>query len=258
MKVVLFAGGKGTRISEESHLKPKPMIEIGGKPILWHIMKIYSAYDVNEFVICLGYKGEIIKNYFLNYFMYNADCTVDLATNSVDVHHKHAENFKISLVDTGLETLTAGRLRRVKDYIGDEDFLLTYGDGVADVNIKELIQFHNENGKICTMTGVQPGNRFGVLEMDNNNVVKTFTEKPKENSGWINGGFFVLKPEVFNYLHDDADDIMWEAQPLSDLSKNGEIVVYKHHGFWKCMDTLRDKVDLEKLWNTNPPWRIWE
>ena len=258
MKVVLFAGGKGTRISEESHLKPKPMIEIGGKPILWHIMKIYSAHGINEFVICLGYKGTFIKNYFLNYFMYNADCTVDLANNNVEVHNQNAENFKISLVDTGLDTLTGGRLKRIQKYVDGEDFMLTYGDGVANVDITALIDFHKKNDKICTMTAIQPGSRFGVLDMDENGVVQKFAEKPKEDGNWINGGFFVLKPEVFDYLHDDADDVMWEAQPLSDLANDKQIVAFKHNGFWKCMDTLRDKNDLEDMWNDNPAWKVWK
>lgn len=257
MKVVLFAGGKGTRISEESHLRPKPMIEIGGKPILWHIMKIYSAHGINEFVICLGYKGTFIKDYFLNYYMYNTDCTVDLENNSVEVHNSKAENFKITLVDTGLETLTAGRLKRVQKYVDGSDFMLTYGDGVADVNITELLEFHKKNGKVCTMTGIQPGSRFGVLEMNENNEVLNFAEKPKDDGNWINAGFFVLKPEVFDYIAGGSDQMMWEQQPLNDLAKSNEIVVYKHHGFWKCMDTLRDKNDLEKMWQNGAEWKIW-
>lgn len=257
MKVVLFAGGKGTRISEESHLKPKPMIEIGGKPILWHIMKIYSAHGINEFVICLGYKGTYIKDYFLNYYMYNTDCTVDLATNSVEVHNSMSENFKITLVDTGLETLTAGRLKRVQKYVDGEDFMLTYGDGVANVDISALLDYHNKHGKVCTMTGIQPGSRFGVLEMNDNNEVLNFAEKPKDDGNWINAGFFVLKPEVFDYIAEGSDNMMWEQQPLNDLAKAGEITVYKHHGFWKCMDTLRDKNDLEKMWQQGAQWKIW-
>lgn len=258
MKVVIFAGGKGTRISEESHLKPKPMIEIGGKPILWHIMKIYSAYGINEFVICLGYKGTYIKEYFLNYFMYNADCTIDLANNQVEILNQFAENFKITLVDTGLETLTAGRLKRVQQYVDGEDFMLTYGDGVADVNISKLIEYHKKNNKICTMTAIQPGSRFGVMDMDSENVIQNFVEKPKDDGVWINGGFFVLKPDVFKYLHNDADLVMWEAQPLSDLANDRQIVAYKHTGFWKCMDTMRDKEELEKMWNQQPAWKVWK
>jgi glucose-1-phosphate cytidylyltransferase len=257
LKVVIFAGGKGTRISEESHLKPKPMIEIGGKPILWHIMKIYSAHGINEFVICLGYKGIMIKEYFLNYFIYNTDCTVDLATNEVEVHNKHAENFKITLVDTGLDTLTAGRLKRVQQYVDGEDFMLTYGDGVADVDITALIKYHKANNKICTMTAITPGSRFGVMDIGDQNVIKHFTEKPKDDGNWINGGFFVIKSDVFDYLHDDADEVMWEGQPLADLAADGEIVAFKHPGFWKCMDTMRDKNDLEELWDTKPAWKVW-
>lgn len=233
------------------------MIEIGGKPILWHIMKIYSAHGINEFVICLGYKGTYIKDYFLNYYMYNTDCTIDLANNSVEVHNSKAENFKITLVDTGLETLTAGRLKRVQKYVEGEDFMLTYGDGVANIDITALLNYHKENGKICTMTGIQPGSRFGVLDMDENNVVRTFAEKPKDDGNWINGGFFVLKPEVFDFIAEGSDKMMWEEQPLNDLAKANEIVVYKHNDFWKCMDTLRDKNDLENMWNNNPKWKIW-
>ena len=258
MKVVIFAGGKGTRISEESHLRPKPMIEIGGKPILWHIMKSYAAYGHNEFIICLGYKGYMIKEYFLNYHYHNADVTVDLSDNSVEVHKNKAENFKVTLVDTGLETMTAGRLKRIEPYIRPcEDFMLTYGDGVSDINIDKELNYHRSHGKVCTMAIVQPGSRFGVLDMDENNVVRNFIEKPKEDGAWINGGFFILKPEVFRYLHDDADDIMWEAQPLDDLTKDGNLVAYKHHGFWKCMDTMRDNRDLNKLWENDPKWKNW-
>lgn len=257
MKVVLFAGGKGTRISEESHLRPKPMIEIGGKPILWHIMKSYASYGHNEFIICLGYKGYMIKEYFLNYFYHNADVTVDLSNNQVEVHRAKSESFKITLVETGLETMTAGRLKRVQSYIGNEDFMLTYGDGVSNIDIDALIRHHRENDKICTMSIIQPGSRFGVIDTDDRGHVERFREKPKEDGAWINGGFFVLKPEVFNYLHDDADDIMWERQPMEDLAGDGQLTTYKHHDFWKCMDTLRDKNDLEQMWNTAPKWKSW-
>lgn len=259
MKVVIFAGGKGTRISEESHLRPKPMIEVGGKPILWHIMKSYAEYGHNEFIICLGYKGYMIKEYFLNYHFHNADVTVDLSDNSVEVHKSKSENFKVTLVDTGLETMTAGRLKRIEPYIDKkEDFMLTYGDGVADIDLDEEVSFHKNHGKICTMAIVQPGSRFGVLDMDENNVVRNFIEKPKEDGAWINGGFFILKPEVFQYLKDyDADPIMWEAKPLDDLTKTGELVAYKHHGFWKCMDTMRDNHDLNKMWDDKPKWKNW-
>lgn len=258
MKVVIFAGGKGTRISEESHLKPKPMIEVGGKPILWHIMKIYEHFGHNEFIICLGYKGHVIKEYFLNYFKYNSDFTVDLGKNQFEVHNSFSESFKVTLVDTGLETMTAGRLKRIQNYVGNEDFMLTYGDGVCDVNMHDELKFHQNHGKICTMCIVQPGSRFGMLELDKNNKVISFAEKPKEDGTWINGGFFILSPKVFNYLHDDADVIMWERQPLEDLSKDGELVAYKHHGFWKCMDTLRDNLDLNNMWENKPQWKLWK
>ncbi len=257
MKVVIFAGGKGTRISEESHLKPKPMIEVGGKPMLWHIMKMYESYGHREFIICLGYKGYMIKEYFVNYFMHNADVTVDLASNELEVHRSNAENFKVTLVDTGLETMTAGRLKRVQEYVGDEDFMLTYGDGVCDIDMAAQLDYHKQHGKICTMTIVQPGSRFGMIDLDENNVVRSFMEKPKEDGAWINGGFFILKPEVFKYLHDDADDIMWERQPLEDLTSDGQLVAYKHDQFWKCMDTLRDNQELNELWESNPIWKNW-
>lgn len=257
MKVVLFAGGKGTRISEESHLRPKPMIEIGGKPILWHIMKMYESYGHKEFIVCLGYKGYMIKEYFLNYYYHNADVTVDLESNQVKVHKNKSESFTVTLVDTGLETMTAGRLKQVQPYIGDEEFMLTYGDGVCDIDMDEELKFHRAHGKICTMSIVQPGSRFGVIELDDQNVVQKFIEKPKEDGAWINGGFFIMKPEVFKYLHDDADDIMWERQPLEDLANDGQLVSYKHNGFWKCMDTLRDNQDLNNLWDQSPKWKNW-
>jgi glucose-1-phosphate cytidylyltransferase len=257
MKVVIFAGGKGTRISEESHLKPKPMIEVGGKPILWHIMKMYEAFGHREFIICLGYKGYYIKEYFMNYFIHNADVTVDLANNEIEVHQSKAESFKVTLVDTGVETMTAGRLKRVQQYVGDEEFMLTYGDGVSDVDMKSQLEFHKNHGKICTMTIVQPGSRFGTIVLGEGDVVEQFAEKPKEDGTWINGGFFILKPEVFKYLHDDADHIMWERQPLEDLTKDGELAAYKHHEFWKCMDTLRDNQDLNRMWLEAPRWKNW-
>ena len=257
MKVVIFAGGRGTRISEESHLKPKPMIEIGGKPILWHIMKIYSSFGHNEFIICLGYKGYVIKEYFMNYFLHNADITIDLQNNSTEIHTSASEPFKVTLVETGLDTMTAGRLKRVQKYIGEEDFMLTYGDGVARIDLDKLVQYHNEKGKIATMTAIQPGSRFGIMELDDNDDVKAFREKPADDGAWINGGFFVLKPEVFKYLHDDADDMMWERQPLTDLAKDCELTAYKHEDFWKCMDTLRDNIDLNEMWEENPKWKMW-
>lgn len=233
------------------------MIEVGGKPILWHIMKIYEAFGHKEFIVCLGYKGYAIKEYFLNYFIHNADVTVDLENNEVEVHKSKSESFKVTLVDTGLETMTAGRLKRVEQYVGSEDFMLTYGDGVSDIDMKTQLEYHNAHGKICTMTIVQPGSRFGMIDLDENNVVRSFMEKPKDDGAWINAGFFILKSEVFKYLHDDADDIMWERQPLEDITKDGELVAYKHDGFWKCMDTLRDNMDLNKMWDNDPKWKRW-
>lgn len=257
MKVVIFAGGRGTRISEESMLRPKPMIEIGGKPILWHIMKIYAAYGHTEFIICLGYKGWIIKEYFTNYFLHNADLTVDLGNNTTEIHQNNAEPFKISLIDTGLDTMTAGRLKRVLPYTNNEPFMLTYGDGVSDVDIHEVLKYHKESGKVCTMTAIQPTSRFGVLKMQDDGTIESFEEKPEDSGTWINGGFFVINPEIKDYLHDDADDIMWERQPMEDLAAEGKIGAYKHHGFWKCMDTLRDKEELEQMWDTEPAWKNW-
>jgi glucose-1-phosphate cytidylyltransferase len=257
MKVVIFAGGKGTRISEESHLKPKPMVEIGGKPILWHIMKIYSSFGHNEFIICLGYKAYVIKEYFMNYFLHNSDISIDLANNNVEVHDTKSENFKVTLVETGVDTMTAGRLKRVQKYIGNEDFMLTYGDGVAHIDLDALVAHHKAHNTIATMTAIQPGSRFGIIETDDNNNVKAFTEKPKDSGTWINGGFFVLKPEIFNYLKDDADDVMWERQPLEDLAQEKQLTAYKHTGFWKCMDTLRDSIDLNTMWEENPEWKTW-
>ncbi|HMN32855.1 MAG: glucose-1-phosphate cytidylyltransferase [Chitinophagaceae bacterium] len=258
MKVVIFAGGLGTRISEESHLKPKPMIEIGGKPILWHIMNIYAAHGYCEFIICCGYKGTMIKEYFTNYYLHNSDLTVNLKNNVVDIHNSNVENFKITMIDTGLDTMTAGRLKRVLPYTNNEPFMLTYGDGVSDINIKELVNFHKQHGKICTMTTIQPSSRFGVVNMDEDGTVIQFEEKPEDSNTWINGGFFVLQPEIKNYLNgDNFDKIMWERKPMYDLAKDKNIVGYKHHGFWKCMDTMRDKEELEKLWETNPIWKKW-
>lgn len=258
MKVVIFAGGKGSRISEESILRPKPMIEIGGKPILWHIMKHYAAYGHKEFVVCLGYKGEMIKEYFLNYFALHSDMTIDMKDNKVKVSDTSCEEFKISLIDTGLETMTAGRLKRVQKYLNGEQFMLTYGDGVSDVDINKLIAFHESKKAMATMTGIQPQSRFGILDIDDNDMVKTFEEKPKNENVWINGGYFVLEPEIFNYLHEDADDVMWERQPLENICAEKKLAVYKHPGFWKCMDTLRDKVELNDLWENDPKWKSWK
>ncbi len=257
MKVVLFAGGFGTRISEESHLRPKPMIEIGGKPILWHIMKIYAHYGHNEFIVCSGYKAEFIKAYFTNYFTQNNDFTVDLTTNQITVHNSHNENFKVTVIDTGLHTMTAGRLAQVLPYTNGETFLLTYGDGVTDLDINAVIDYHKEHGKICTMTTIQPTSRFGVVLMQANGLVEDFEEKPEDSGTWINGGFFVINPEIKNFLLEESNNIMWERQPLHDLAKAQELVGYKHKGFWRCMDTLRDKEELEHLWQTNPIWKKW-
>ncbi|CAM3789736.1 glucose-1-phosphate cytidylyltransferase [Flavobacterium branchiophilum] len=258
MKVVIFAGGKGTRISEESHLKPKPMIEIGGKPILWHIMKIYEKHGFTEFILCLGYKGNAIKEYFVNYFSYNADITIELQNNTIEVHHTKAENFKVTLVDTGLDTMTAGRLQRVEKYIQEDTFMLTYGDGVADVNISELVDYHHSHGKLATMTAIIPEGRFGTMDIAEDGIVNNFKEKPKNDNHWINGGFFVLNKEVFKYLNQDMTDIMWEEQPLIQLTADKQLMTFKHHGFWKCMDAMRDKEELEKMWDKgNAPWKIW-
>lgn len=257
MKVVLFAGGRGTRISEESVLRPKPMIEIGGKPILWHIMKTYAAFGHTEFIICLGYKGWVIKEYFINYFMHNADVTVDMANNSIEVHNNFAEPFKVSLIETGLDTMTAGRLRRVLPYVGNERFMLTYGDGLCNVDMKKLLQYHESNGKICTMTAIQANSRFGVINMEESGAINGFEEKPADSGTWINGGYFIIEPEIAKYLHNDADDIMWERQPMNDLARDGQIAAFRHHDFWKCMDTIREREELEEMWLNNPSWKNW-
>jgi glucose-1-phosphate cytidylyltransferase len=258
MKVVIFAGGLGTRIAEETDTRPKPMVEIGGKPILWHIMKIYSYYGLNEFIICLGYKGFLIKEYFMQYYLHNSDISIELGSNKLDVHYTSAESFKVTLVDTGLNTKTAGRLQRVQQYVGNDDFMLTYGDGVADINLQELLKFHQSHGKTATVTAVQPEARFGAIEIAKDGTVNAFKEKPKGDGQWINGGFFVLRPDVFNYLQSNMDDIMWEDAPLEQLAKDQQLVAYKHHGFWKCMDAMRDKLELESLWQNNQAkWKIW-
>lgn len=258
MKVVIFAGGLGTRLMEETEARPKPMVEIGGKPILWHIMKIYSYYGFNDFIICLGYKSYLIKEYFFNYFLHSSDITIELKNNKVNVHKTETESFNITLVDTGLNTKTAGRLKRVQKYLKDEEFMLTYGDGVSDINIPELLQFHKKHNKIATVTAVQPEARFGGMEIENDSV-NVFREKPKGDSNWINGGFFVLKPEVFGYLEkSDIDDVMWEDSPLESLASDGQLMAYKHHGFWKCMDALRDKIELENIWQSKQAkWKLW-
>lgn len=255
MKCVILAGGFGTRISEESHLRPKPMVEIGGKPILWHILKSYSHYGINDFVICLGYKGYAIKEYFANYFLHTSDVTFELAKNAMEVHQNSSEPWKITLVDTGENTMTGGRLRRVKDYVGNDDFCFTYGDGVSDVNIGELIAFHRRQKTLGTVTGVQPPGRFGALECDNG-IVSGFTEKPQGDSRWINGGFFVLSPKIFDYLL--GDDCIFEGSPLSTLASQRQLSIFQHSGFWQPMDTLRDKTHLEELWSKSAaPWKVW-
>ena len=237
MKVVIFAGGLGSRIAEESHLKPKPMIEIGGKPIIWHLMKSYEAQGFNEFVICLGYKGHLIKEYFLNYYMYNSDLSIDVKNNKVDIHATNATDFKITLIDTGLHTLTAGRLNRIKEHIDTDDFFLTYGDGLADIDLKAELEFHRKHKKMVSMTIIQPEGRFGAIKYDENQMVTSFQEKPKGDGTWINGGFFILNKKVFDYLPENSDEIMWEQEPLEKFTKMNELAAFKHNGFWKCMDS---------------------
>ena len=257
MKAVILAGGLGTRISEETHLKPKPMIEIGGKPILWHIMKLYSAHGINDFIVCCGYKGYIIKEYFANYFLHMSDVTFDMENNEMQVHQRKAEPWRVTLVDTGEETLTGGRLKRVTDYVKDEEaFCFTYGDGVANVNMSSLIDFHKKHGKLATVTAVQPPGRYGALNMQGS-LVKGFTEKPKGDGGWINGGFFVLSPECLNYVQNDQSS--WEGEPLTKLARTGQLMAFEHAGFWQPMDTLREKNMLEDLWQSGKaPWKVWE
>lgn len=256
MKVVILAGGFGTRISEESHLKPKPMVEIGEQPILWHIMKIYSAFGFNDFIVCLGYKAYVIKEYFADYFLHTSDITFDLANNEMTVHNNFSEPWKVTLVDTGLHTMTGGRLKRVRPFIGDEAFHFTYGDGVADVNITELTEFHKNHGQTATLTAIQPEGRFGVLDMEGDQI-RAFREKNRCDSGWINGGFMVLQPEIFDYL--EGDETVFEKMPLESVAKLGQLKAYRHEGFWQCMDTQRDKQYLEELWTSgNCPWKVWK
>jgi glucose-1-phosphate cytidylyltransferase len=257
MKAVILAGGLGSRISEESSLKPKPLIEIGNMPIIWHIMKIYSYFGIKKFIICCGYKGYLIKEYFANYSLHSSDVTIDIHKNKIYVHKKNAEDWQITLVDTGEDTLTGGRILRIKNYV-DDDFLLTYGDGLADINIKKLIQFHKSNKKIATMTAVQPLGRFGIVEINKkNNLIENFIEKPKGDGTWINGGFFVLKKNIFKYLKDDTT--VWEREPLEALSKNKELCAFRHDSFWYAMDTMRDKNYLDNLWNLKKaPWKLWD
>lgn len=258
MKVVILAGGLGTRLTEETTVKPKPMVEIGGKPILWHIMKIYEQYGYDDFVICLGYKGHIIKEYFINYYLYNSDITVELGSNKVDIHYTNGESFKVTLVDTGLNTNTAGRLKKIQRYIGDETFMLTYGDGVSNINIAELIKYHKAHGKIATLSSIQLPGRFGTLKIDEHGTVSHFQEKPDDDGIWINGGFFVLEPAIFKYLEGDMENVQWEKRPLEQIAADGMLTAFRHYGFWKCMDALRDKIELEELWQSgNAPWKIW-
>lgn len=257
MKVVILAGGMGTRLSEETDLKPKPMVEIGDKPILWHIMKLYSHYGFNDFILCLGYKSYMIKEYFSNYFLHQADVTIDMQSNKMEVHHQKAEPWKITMVDTGLNTMTGGRIKRIEKYVGGKTFMLTYGDGVADVEIKKLLAFHKKSSRRATVTAVQPSGRFGALDIEGGDRVTSFYEKPHGDGAWVNGGFFVLEPEIFGCI--DGDSSIWEREPLQRIAKDDQLAAYKHSGFWKCMDTLRDKAELERLWQGGKaPWKVWQ
>tara|TARA_Y100001978_G_C23624017_1_gene399948 strand:+ start:31 stop:801 length:771 start_codon:yes stop_codon:yes gene_type:complete len=256
MKVVILAGGLGSRLSEETHLKPKPMVEIGGKPILWHILKIYSFYGFNEFVICCGYKSNVIKDFFSNYFLHQNNITFNMTDNSVSIHNKKSEKWKVTLVNTGEDTMTGGRLLRIKEYLNKETFCLTYGDGVADIDIEKLVEHHHKYKRLATVTAVQPPGRFGLLNIDKNFLVKGFKEKPQGDNSWINGGFFVLEYDVFKYLENDLT--IWEDKPLLNLAHNKQLTYFKHEGFWQPMDTLRDKNYLEDLWKKNEaPWKLW-
>jgi glucose-1-phosphate cytidylyltransferase len=256
MKVVILAGGLGSRISEETSARPKPMVEIGGRPMLWHIMKIYSAHGLNDFIVCLGYKGYVIKEYFANYFLHMSDVTFDMAANRMEVHQAKAEPWRVTLVDTGENTMTGGRLKRVRDYIGNDDFCFTYGDGVADIDIRALVDFHKGHGKLATLTATQPPGRFGALRVTGT-AVTGFQEKPHGDGGWINGGFFVLSPKVIDYIEDDAT--VWERGPMERLARDGNLHAHLHRGFWQPMDTLRDKTQLEALWDTGKaPWKVWQ
>lgn len=255
MKAVILAGGLGTRLAEETSTRPKPMVEIGGKPILWHIMKIYSAFGINDFIICLGYKGYMIKEYFANYFLHMADVTFDMKNNKTHIHQNYVEPWTVTLVDTGDNTMTGGRLKRVRKYLGNEDFCFTYGDGVADINISELLKTHKKAKRLATVTAVTPGGRFGAIEFEEN-YVKAFKEKPHSEGGWINGGFFILSPRVIEYIKDDT--VLWEHEPMRRLAAEKQMTVYFHHGFWQPMDTLREKQTLEELWQSGEaPWKIW-
>ena len=256
MKVVILAGGLGTRLSEETALRPKPMVDIGDKPILWHIMKIYSSFGFNDFIICLGYKGYIVKEYFANYFLHQSDVTIDLKENSIETHKTSAEPWKITLVDTGKESMTGGRIKRIQKYIGNDTFLLTYGDGVGSVDIKALLEHHKTSNKMVTVTAVQPSGRFGALNLDEVNHVSSFLEKPKGDGAWINGGFFVCEPDIFDFI--EGDKTVWEKEPMEKIAAAGQMTAYKHFGFWKPMDTLRDKQELETDWNAGKAaWKFW-
>ncbi|WOD39154.1 glucose-1-phosphate cytidylyltransferase [Nodosilinea sp. E11] len=257
MKAVILAGGLGTRLSEETSIKPKPMVEVGGYPILWHIMKIYSAHGINDFIVCCGYKGYVIKEYFANYFLHMSDVTFDLRYNQMNVHTGNAEPWKVTLVDTGASTMTAGRLKRVREHIGPETFCLTYGDGVSDINVTKLIEFHQNQGGMATLTAVQPPGRFGAIALhEGQTKIESFQEKPEGDGAWINGGYFVLEPQVIDFI--DGDDTVWEEEPLSKLAQMGQLSAFKHAGFWQPMDTLRDKNKLEELWTSNQaPWKVW-
>ena len=256
MKVVILAGGFGTRLSEETEVKPKPMVEIGGKPILWHIMKTYSSYGFTDFIILLGYKGYTIKEFFANYFLHQSDVTIDLSNNSMDVHQNQSEPWKVTLLDTGIDTMTGGRIKQAKKYIGNEDFLLTYGDGLSNVDILALVDFHKEHKKAITMTAVQPDGRYGAIDIKEDNLISSFDEKPKGDGSWINGGFFVCQPSVLDYI--DGNETIFEKEPLSKLASDGQLMAFKHDGFWQSMDTLRDKKVLCRLWDDkNAPWKNW-
>jgi glucose-1-phosphate cytidylyltransferase len=256
MKVVILAGGLGTRLSEETSVKPKPMVEIGGMPILWHIMKTYSYFGHTEFIICLGYKGYVIKEYFANYFFHKSDITINLSDNSIKVHDSQVEPWKITLVDTGESSMTGGRIKRIERHLNNERFMLTYGDGVANIDINELEQSHSKGGKLCTVTSVQPSGRFGLLNINDNNEVSSFYEKPKGDGAWINGGYFICEPGIFKYLK--GDETVWEQEPLQNLAKDGQLQAFKHDRFWRPMDTLKDKLDLNDMWNSQKaPWKIW-
>jgi glucose-1-phosphate cytidylyltransferase len=258
MKVLLLAGGFGTRLSEETDVKPKPMVEIGGKPILWHIMKTYSNYGFNEFVVLLGYKGYYIKEYFANYFLHQSDVTIDMTDGSMEIHNNSSEPWKVTLLDTGSRSMTGGRIKRAQRFIGDESFMLTYGDGVSDINIEKLVKFHKSHGRAMTMTSAQPDGRFGALDISDNNQVKEFKEKPKGDGSWINAGYFVCESKIFDYIL-DGDMTVFEQDPLKNLAKDNEIFTYKHHDFWMPMDTMRDKMKLNQMWNENKaPWKVWE